>query len=110
MFALVPKWDYHQNMRIVAKKPLVEYWTTHPDTEEPLKAWYASTLKAKWSTPQDIKAEYSSASFLPRNRVVFNIKGNSHRLVVAVAYKMGAVYIKFLGTHTEYDKIDASTI
>jgi mRNA interferase HigB len=66
--------------------------------------------KANWQTPQDIKHQYASASFLANNRVVFNIKGNKHRLIVAIAYTQGAVYIKFVGTHSEYDKIIAATV
>jgi len=75
-----------------------------------LKAWYDEANKAQWLTPQDIKAQYNSASFIGRNRVVFNIKGNNYRLIVAVAYRFGAVYVKFVGSHCEYDKIDAETV
>jgi len=88
----------------------VTYWEKHPDTEQPLKAWHDEVAKASWATPQDIKNQYASASFVGNNRVVFNIKGNSYRLIVAVAYKLGAVYIKFVGTHAEYDRINAATV
>lgn len=97
-------------MRVIAKKRLVEYWQKHPETEQPLKAWYDETIKAEWQTPQDIKRQYIHASFVANNRVVFNIKGNAYRLIVAVAYRIGAVYIKFIGTHKQYDKVDAATI
>jgi len=73
-------------------------------------AWHDEVAKAKWVSPQDIKNRYASASFVGRNRVVFNLKGNEYRLIVAVAYRIGAVYIKFIGTHAEYDKIDAETV
>lgn len=97
-------------MRIIAKKHLVAYWAKHPDAEQPLKAWYNEAMKARWLTPQDIKAHYNNVSFVANNRVVFNIKGNNHRLIVAVAYKLGALYIKFVGTHSEYDKVNAATV
>ena len=75
-----------------------------------MKAWYDEVSKAQWRTPQDIKNQYASASFVANNRVVFNIKGNAHRVIVAVAYTLGAVYIKFVGTHQQYDKADAATV
>jgi len=82
----------------------------HPDSEQPLKAWYGETRHAAWLTPRDIRNHYATASFVGRNRVVFNIKGNDYRLIVAVAYRFQAVYIKFLGTHAEYDRIDAAIV
>lgn len=97
-------------MRVIAKKHLVAYWTDNPETKEPLNAWHDEATKATWKTPQDIKNQYRNASFVANNRVVFNIKGNDHRLVVAVAYRFGAVYVKFIGTHEEYDAIDAATL
>jgi len=97
-------------MRVIAKKHLITYWEKHPDAEQPLKAWYDEAVKAQWSTPQDIRAQYGNASFVGNNRVVFNIKGNTHRLIVAVAYKFGALYIKFVGTHSEYDRVNAATV
>lgn len=97
-------------MRIIAKRHLIDYWTLHPDAEQALKSWYDEAANADWQTPQDIKRHYVSASFVANNRVVFNIKGNSHRLIVAVAYRFGAVYIKFIGTHQQYDRVDAATV
>lgn len=97
-------------MRVIAKKRLIAYWEKHRDAEQPLKAWYDEAIKAEWKTPQDIKNQYASASFLSNNRVVFNIKGNDHRLIVAVAYRLGVLYIKFVGTHAEYDRVDAATV
>jgi mRNA interferase HigB len=97
-------------MRVIAKKHLSVYWLKHPETEQSLKAWYDEAIKATWKTPQEIKAQYASASILAGNRVVFNIKGNHHRLIVSVAYQFGALYIKFIGTHAEYDKINAATV
>ena len=97
-------------MRVIAKKNLIAFYKKHPDAEQSLKAWYAEASKASWKTPQDIKDNYASASFLENNRVVFNIKGNQYRLVASIAYNFGAIYIKFIGTHGEYDKTDVTTI
>ncbi|MES2538806.1 MAG: type II toxin-antitoxin system HigB family toxin [Pseudomonadota bacterium] len=97
-------------MRIITKKHLVAFWERHPDAEQPLKAWYDEAAKAEWKNPQDIKEHYRSASIVGNNRVVFNIKGNNYRLIVAVAYRFGALYIKFVGTHREYDAINAATV
>ena len=97
-------------MRIIAISTLKDYWTAHPDTQKPLEAWMGVTMAAQWTTPADVKAQFRSASVLSGRRVVFNIKGNDYRLVVAVAYMFGAVYIKFVGTHAEYDMIDVHTV
>lgn len=97
-------------MRVIAASTLRAFWERHPNSEQPLKAWYDEAKHATWATPQDIKNLYASASFVENNRVVFNIKGNDYRLIVAVAYRFQAVYIKFLGTHAEYDRIDAATV
>ncbi len=97
-------------MRIISITSLKQFWETHNQAEQPLKAWVDEVKKAQWKTPQDIKDKYRSADFLSNNRVVFNIKGNDYRLIVAVAYRFQAVYIKFVETHTEYDKIDADTV
>ena len=78
--------------------------------EQPLKAWYEEATSASWSKPADIKAQYRSASVLKNRRVVFNIKGNDYRLIVAIAYKLQIVYVKFVGTHKEYDAVDAETV
>src|SRR3954469_14397829 len=97
-------------MRVIALKQIRDFCKTHPRATQPLLAWAEEARLAQWRTPQDIRQRYSSASFLGRNRVVFNIKGNEYRLVVAVAYRFRAVYVKFIGTHAAYDAIDASTV
>jgi mRNA interferase HigB len=97
-------------MNVIALKSLRDFWMRHPDAEQALKAWLDEARRAVWTQPADIKARYASASILKNRRVVFNIKGNDYRLVVAVAYRFKAVYIKFIGTHREYDPIDAETI
>lgn len=97
-------------MRVIAVSTLRAFWAQHPSAEQPLKAWYAEATCATWSQPADIKGQYRSASVLKNRRVVFNIKGNDYRLVVAIAYKLHIVYVKFVGTHQEYDAVDAETI
>ncbi len=95
-------------MRVIARKTLVEFWNRpgRGDAERPLRAWFDAVCKADWAGPADIKAEFRSASFVPGNRVVFNICGNRYRLVVAVHYKSRIVFVRFIGTHVEYDRID----
>ncbi|MBQ7626658.1 MAG: type II toxin-antitoxin system HigB family toxin [Rhodocyclaceae bacterium] len=97
-------------MRVLAVSTLRAFWARHPDAEQPLKAWYEEATNAVWTQPADIKAQYRSASVLKNRRVVFNIKGNDYRLIVAVAYRLQIVYVKFVGTHKEYDAIDAETV
>ena len=97
-------------MRIIAVSSLRRFWERHPDAEQPLKAWYDEAKHASWATPQQIKNHYASASFVGSNRVVFNTKGNHYRLIAAVTYRFQAVYIKFVGTHAEYDRVDAATV
>ena len=97
-------------MRIIALGTLRSFWRRHPDAEVPLRAWYALASRADWKRPADIKDAYRNASFVANNRAVFNIKGNDYRLVVAVHYNRGLVFIRFIGTHRDYDAIDAATI
>lgn len=97
-------------MRVIAKKHLITFCQEHPTATQALLSWYDEAKQASWASPQEIKRRYSSASFIGNNRVVFNIKGNAYRLVVDVAYRYQAVYIKFIGTHAAYDKIDVTTI
>ncbi len=97
-------------VRIITKKRLKDFWLKHGDCEQALKSWYAECKRVQWKTTNDIKREYPSASFLMDNRVVFNIKGNNYRLIVKINYKYQIVWIRFIGTHSEYDKINATTI
>lgn len=97
-------------MKVIAVGTLRRFWQRHPDAGQPLKAWHDEARHAAWSAPQDIKNRYASASFVGRNRVVFNIKGNDYRLVVGVAWRFQAIYVKFVGTHAEYDRVDAVTV
>lgn len=97
-------------MRIIARKTLREFWEKRPDARQALQAWYADVKHAEWASPADIKAIYRNASFLSNNRVVFNIKGNRYRLIVSIQYEFRIVYVRFIGTHPEYDQINADTI
>ena len=97
-------------MHVISRKKLSEFWGSHRDVEEYLKAWFAEAEQTIWHSPEDIKKHYPSADILKDNRVVFNIKGNHYRLVVKIQYHVGIVYIRFVGTHPEYDKIDAEKI
>jgi mRNA interferase HigB len=97
-------------MRIIAISQLKNFWSKYPKSEQSLLAWIDEARNAQWRTPADIKAHFATASILKSRRIVFNIKGNDFRLVVAVAYRFGAVYIKFVGTHGQYDAIDADTV
>src|SRR5688572_26574982 len=97
-------------MRIIAKKTLREFWEQHADAEQALKAWYHDVKQAEWHTPNDIRQAYATVSIIANNRAVFNIRGNAYRIIVAINYDYGIVYIRFVGTHRQYDQIDASTI
>lgn len=112
MLILVPIWDYTSAMQIVAMRNIESYWQqpNRSSAEGALKAWFAEAKLAQWSCPQDVKNQYASASIIANNRVVFNIKGNDYRLIVAIAYRMQYLYVKFIGTHAEYDKVDASVV
>lgn len=97
-------------MRIIKPKTLSDFWVRHPDAEMPLKAWLEFVTLAQWKKPADVKADYGNASIVANNRVVFNIKGNDYRLVVKFHYNTQIGYIRFVGTHREYDNIDVETI
>lgn len=97
-------------MRIIARSTLRTFWEQHPDAEQPLKAWFHDAEQARWTTPAEVKAAYGNASIIGNNRVVFNIKGNEYRLIVMIRYDISIVFIRFVGSHKEYDKVDAATI
>ncbi|RAR50645.1 UNVERIFIED_CONTAM: mRNA interferase HigB [Acidovorax defluvii] len=97
-------------MRVIAVSTLRAFWERYPDAEQPLKAWYEEATSSTWTQPADINAQYRSATVLKNGRVVFNIKDNDYRLIVAIAYKLQIVYVKFVGTHKEYDAVDAETV
>lgn len=97
-------------MRVLSKRTLKEYWQQNLDSEQQLLSWYRETSKAEWKNPNDIKEQYAAASILKNSRVVFNICGNKYRLIVEINFPRKWVFIRFIGTHKEYDKIDANTI
>lgn len=97
-------------MRVIARSCLVEFWAKHPAAKTPLQNWYAEVKAAEWKSPADVKKTYANSSVLQRGRVVFNIGGNKYRLVVSIAYKTQIVFIKFVGTHQQYDRIDAQNV
>jgi mRNA interferase HigB len=97
-------------VRIIAKKILRDFWEVYSDSEQQLKSWHQEFSNSDYTSPNEIKLEYPSASILADNRVVFNIKGNHYRLIVKINYKYQMCWIRFIGTHSDYDKIDATTI
>ena len=97
-------------MHVISRKTLSDYWKKLPETEQALKSWFSEAQKAQWTSPAEIKEKYRSASFLKGNRVVFNICGNKLRLIVRINYASKTVFIRFVGTHSEYDKIKAEEI
>jgi mRNA interferase HigB len=92
-------------MRVVSRKHIYNFIKKHPDARSSMESWYHEIMASSWMTSMDIKKRYSSASFLKDNYVILNIKGNSYRLVIKVSYKNSIVLIKWIGTHTEYDKM-----
>jgi mRNA interferase HigB len=88
-------------MRVISRRAVSKYWETHKEAEQPLKAWFAEAKKAHWATPNEIRAQYRSASILKNNRVAFNIAGNNYKLLVHIRYSTGIVFILFIGTHGE---------
>ena len=97
-------------MRLISKKAILDFITRYPETEQSLLTWHKEVKNMKWNAPADIKSKYPSASILNNNRVVFNLKGNKYRLIVRVNYVAKIVWIRFIGTHAQYDKIDANNI
>src|SRR5204863_5162227 len=115
---LFPKWELqfdkqfgnNYGMRVIAIKRLQQYWQKEPASEQALRAWYAEAEEADWKTPAQIKAKYGNASILKNGRVEFNICGNKYRLIVRIRFDYATIYIRFIGTHEEYDKIDVNKI
>jgi mRNA interferase HigB len=99
-------------MRVISRKALREFWQrpNRHDAEQPLKAWFREAQHADWKSPADVKAAFRSASIVGNERVVFNIAGNKYRLVVRVSYPYHIIYIRFVGTHREYDAIDVTKV
>lgn len=113
VLAIVPSWDYTFAVRVIALSTLRAFWTgkaAYADAREPTLAWYRHVLKADWRSPAEVKREFGNASILRDGRVVFNIAGNKYRIVVWINYPYRIVYVRFIGTHAQYDKIDAQNI
>ena len=96
--------------RIFAKSTLREFWEKYPDSEQYLKTWYDTAKNSDWKNPNEVKQSYSNASILNDRRIVYNIKGNRYRLIAKFNFEKQWVFIRFIGTHPEYDRIDANTI
>ena len=97
-------------MHIIARKTLREFWERHPDAEASLRSWHGQVEREDWSTPQQVLDSWSGVRIIGANRAVFNIKGNQYRLVVQIEYPIKKVYVRFVGTHAEYDRIDAREV
>ncbi len=97
-------------MNVISKRTIVKFYEKHTQAKSALEVWYSDAKKSIWTTPDDIKKVYSDASFLADNRVVFNIKGNDYRFIVHIDYLRKIVRVKFIGTHSQYDKIDATKV
>ena len=98
-------------VRIFSRNTLVEFWRRYPDAEVPLRLWFAMVERASWSSPAEVRAMFGSADFLANNRVIFDIKGNTYRLIAQIKYApLFLVFIRFVGTHAEYDRIDANKV
>lgn len=114
MLILFPIWEniisLYARVRVISKKILRSFWEKHADCEQQLKSWHKEAIKATWKNPAEIKVEYPSVSVLNNNRIVFNIKGNNYRLIVKINFDYETIWIRFVGTHAEYDKIDATSI
>jgi len=112
-WTIVPFWDYHCSMRVIALSTLKAFWEDNPeytDAKDPTLAWYRHTLRADWANPTEVKQDFGNASILKDGRVVFNIAGNKYRLVVWINYAYRVVYVRFIGTHKQHDEIDAQTM
>lgn len=96
--------------RIFAKSTLRKFWESYPDSEQYLKTWYNTAMNSDWKTPNEVKKTYVTASILKEGRIVFNIKGNSYRLIAKFNFKKQWIFIRFIGTHKEYNNVDAGTI
>jgi len=97
-------------MRIISRRTLRQFWEKHPDAEQPLRSWFQLARKSEWTSFNRIKADLPRASIMSGERVVFDIKGNSYRLVVLIKFSQRKMFIRFIGTHAEYDKINAESI
>lgn len=97
-------------MRIISRKTLKTFWAAHRQSERALRTWFHQTKLARWNSFQDIKHAFPTADIRPNNRIIFNIKGNTYRLIAKIHFNTGIVFIRFVGTHAEYDRINPDTV
>ena len=97
-------------MRMIALRTLKQFWKKHPDAEHPLRQWYDDVRRADWKTPQELRVAYASASVISSDRVVFNVKGNAYRIIVRINFHYRIMYIRFIGTHAEYDQVNVKEV
>lgn len=97
-------------MRIIARRTLREFWESHPNAEDPLLSWYRTVRHADWDTPMQVKTSFPKADMVGNNRVVFNIRGNHYRLIAKIDYQYRIVFVRFVGTHADYNRIDAREV
>lgn len=98
-------------MQVVARRTLRQFWEKHPQAERPVRHWYAVATRSTWTSPADVKRHFGTAvDFIGDDRAIFDLGGNKYRLVVRISYPYKAVLVKFIGTHAEYDRIDAETV
>lgn len=97
-------------MRVIKRKTLIEFGKSHADARDALEAWYHEARRARWKSYHDVRRQYATADMVPKDRVVFNIRGGNYRLIVHIHYRTQIVFIRFVGTHAAYDEVDASTI
>jgi mRNA interferase HigB len=112
-FRLFPSWEHARlnlAVRIISRKALRDFAAKHPRAEGPLNEWFAFVSRANWKTPADVKRDFAAASFVSPNRIVFNVASNHYRIVVVALLNMGTLYIRFVGTHSQYDRIDVSEV
>ncbi|MEQ8241700.1 MAG: type II toxin-antitoxin system HigB family toxin [Cyclobacteriaceae bacterium] len=96
--------------RVFSKRTLREFWVKHPDSEQYLKTWYETAINSHWTSPSEVKQSYANASILKNGRIVFNVKGNDYRLVVRFNFEKQWIFVRFIGSHLEYNKIDANNV
>ena len=109
---ILPQWEILSLMRVIAKSSLKKFWEQPGcgDARAPLHSWYDEAIKATWRSPQDVYDQYANASVCGNKRVVFNVGGNKYRLVVEMQYRSGIVWVKFVGTHAQYDRVDVESV
>jgi len=107
---MFPFWEHNHQVRVIAQRTLRAFWEKHPKAEQPLRSWLQEMKRGSFRRPSDVRRHYRSADFVGDDRVIFNIGGNKYRLVVHMSYRRQIAFIKFIGTHKQYDRIDAATV